>query len=424
MTAPPPPSAPPAAGEAKRGPLAGIRVIDTTGVVVGPVATLILAEQGADVIKIEPPEGDLMRRLGGHVRQPGMSPKFLHFNRNKRSIVLDLKSPEGRDVIGRLAATADVFVSNMRLRALQSLGLTFEALSAENPRLVHCTIAGFASGGPYAGAPAYDTIIQGLSGVAACHAEVLGEPRFSPFVLTDHLVGIIAAQAICAALLGRQRTGVGEAIEVPMFENAAAFVLSEHLDQRTFEPGGHMGDPRIMTPDARPLKTRDGYICISANTDQQTRGFFDAIGRPELKDDPRFTTVTGRLTNVRDFFALRAEAMAERTTDAWVEILRRHDVPAMPYHTLQSLLDDPQLRGSGVLTDEMQNQENGNGNANPQEDTMLGLRHPNRYSGTGLPASRLAPRFGQHGDEILAELGYDADERSRLLGGRGADTVR
>jgi crotonobetainyl-CoA:carnitine CoA-transferase CaiB-like acyl-CoA transferase len=400
-----------------RGPLAGVRVLDTTGVIVGPVATLMLAEQGADVIKVEPPEGDLMRRLGGKPRTPGMSPKFLHFNRNKRSIGLDLKSAAGREVMMKLAQRADVFISNMRPRALQSLGLSWDALSALNPRLVHCTIAGFASGGPYAGAPAYDTIIQGLSGVAACLGEVFGEPRFAPFVLTDHLVGIMAAQAICAALVGRARTGRGQAVEVPMFENAAAFVLSEHLDQRTFDPAGHMGDPRIMTPDARPLKTRDGYICVSANTDVQTRAFFDAIGRPELKDDPRFRTVTARLENVGEFFALRAQAMAARDTAEWVEILRRHDVPAMPYHTLSSLLDDPQLRGSGVLTHEKQQSND------RQEEAMLGLRHANRYSGSGLPESRLAPQFNQHADEILAELGYAPDERARLMA-FGADAGR
>ena len=215
-------------GGAKRGPLAGIRVLDATGVIVGPTATLLLAEQGADVVKVEPPEGDLMRKLGGKApaNAPGMAPKFHHFNRNKRSIVLDLKSPLGREVMLRLAATSDVFISNMRPRALASLGLTWETLSAVNARLVHCTISGFATGGPYDGAPAYDTIIQGLSGVAACQAEVLGEPRFAPFVLTDHIVGIIAAQAICAALVARERSGEGQAVEVPMFENAAAFVLS------------------------------------------------------------------------------------------------------------------------------------------------------------------------------------------------------
>ncbi len=388
------------------GPLAGLRVLDCTGVIVGPTATLILAEQGADVVKVEPPEGDLMRRLGGRAPAdaPGMSPKFMHFNRNKRSIVLDLKSPDGREVMGRLAERSDVFVSNMRPRALASLGLTWAALSARNPRLVHCTISGFATGGPYDGAPAYDTIIQGLSGVAACNAAVLGEPRFAPFVLTDHIVGIIAAQAICAALVARATTGQGQAIEVPMFENAAAFVLSEHLGQRTFEPEGTMGDPRIMTPDARPMRTRDGYICVSANTDAQARGFFEAIGRPELKDDPRFRDVAARLRHVQDYFALRAEAMRERTTAEWVELLRRHDVPAMPYHTLESLLEDPQLRASGTLTKE------------EGQETMLGLRHANRFGGSGLPPSRRAPRQGEQAEAILAELGYDAAARARLLG--------
>jgi crotonobetainyl-CoA:carnitine CoA-transferase CaiB-like acyl-CoA transferase len=391
---------------AKRGPLAGIRVLDATGVIVGPTSTLLLAEQGADVIKVEPPEGDLMRKLGGKApaNAPGMSPKFMHFNRNKRSIVLDLKSPGGREVMLKLAATSDVFVSNMRPRALKSLGLTWEALSALNPRLVHCTISGFATGGPYDGAPAYDTIIQGLSGVAASNAMMLGEPRFAPFVLTDHIVGIIAAQAICAALVARATTGEGQAIEVPMFENAAAFVLSEHLGQRTFEPDGAMGDPRIMNPDARPMKTKDGYICVSANTDAQARGFFEAIGRPELKDDPRFRDVSARLVHVREYFALRAEALLQRTTAEWVELMRRHDVPAMPYHTLESLLDDPQLRASGTLT-----REDG-------EQTMLGLRHPNRFAGSGLPPSRLAPRQGEHAEAILAELGYDEADRARLLG--------
>ncbi|OYW09567.1 MAG: formyl-CoA transferase, partial [Rhodospirillales bacterium 12-71-4] len=318
-------------------------------------------------------------------------------------IVLDLKAPEGQEVIRRLAATSDVFVSNMRPRALASLGLTWAALSALNPRLVHCTIAGFASGGPYDGAPAYDTIIQGLSGVAACLETVIGEPRFAPFVLTDHIVGIIAAQAICAALVARAGTGEGQAIEVPMFENAAAFVLSEHLGQRTHDPEGSFGDPRIMTPDARPMKTRDGYICVSANTDAQARGFFAAIGRPELMQDPRFCSVAARLANVAAYFALRAAVMLERGTAEWVALLRRHDVPAMPYNTLASLLEDPQLRGSGVLT-----QEEG-------EEHMLGLRHANRFSGSGLPKSRLAPRQGEHAEAILTELGYAPADRARLL---------
>ncbi|EHM00675.1 III protein, CoA-transferase family [Acetobacteraceae bacterium AT-5844] len=391
------------------GPLAGLRVLDVTSTIVGPTATLILGEQGADVIKVEPPEGDVMRRLGGRPREPGMAPKFLHFNRNKRSIVLDLKSPEGAAAMQRLAERADVFVSNMRPRALEKLGLSWKDLSAINPRMVHCTIVGFLSGGPYDGAPAYDTIIQGVSGVAGAHAELFGAPRFAPFVLADHVTGITAAQAICAALVARERTGRGEAIEVPMFETMAGFVLMQHLDQRTFEPGGHMGDPRIMSPDARPLQTKDGYICVSANTDAQARAFFDAIGRPELKQDPRFASVASRIVHVDEYFRLRAEAMTARSTAEWVEVLRRHDVPAMPCHSLQSLLDDPQLRGSGVLVDE---------ETNGEEKTMLGLRHASRYGGSGVAPSRQAPRLNEHGEEILAELGYDEEERAKLLGHR------
>lgn len=401
-------SAPGADRTGTGGPLRGIRVLDATGVIVGPTATLLLAEQGADVIKVEPPEGDLMRRLGGRAPAgaPGMSPKFLHFNRNKRSIVLDLKTDAGRGVMRRLVESSDVFISNMRARALASLGLHAAAMAALNPRLVHCTISGFASGGPYDGAPAYDTIIQGLSGVSACFQQQTGEPRFAPFVLTDHIVGIIAAQAICAALVGRGADGPGQAIEVPMFENAAAFVLSEHLGQRTFGPGGAFGDPRIMTPDARPLATLDGYICVSANTDAQARGFFDAIGRPELKDDPRFRSVAARLENVADYFRLRAEAMAARTTAEWLPLLRRHDVPAMPCHTLDSLLEDPQLRGSGTLVEE-------DAQLN-EEHAMLGLRHANRYSRSGSAPPRLAPRLDEHAEEILRELGYDAAQRAGL----------
>ncbi|MFC0406857.1 CaiB/BaiF CoA transferase family protein [Roseomonas elaeocarpi] len=400
---------PEAAPVAGRGPLAGLRVLDVTSTIVGPTATLILGEQGAEVIKVEPPEGDVMRRLGGRPREPGLSPKFLHFNRNKRSVVLDLKTGEGREVMRRLAERADVFVSNMRPRALGRLGLGWEALSALNPRLVHCTIVGFLGGGPYEGAPAYDTIIQGLSGVAGAHVEPFGEPRFAPFVLADHVTGITAAQAICAALLARAGSGRGQAIEVPMFETMAGFVLMQHLDQRTFDRDGHMGDPRIMSPDARPLRTRDGFICVSANTDAQVRAFFEATGRQDLAEDPRFSTVAARIIHVDAFFRLRAEAMLERPTAEWVEVLRRHDVPAMPCHTLQSLLEDPQLRASGVVTKE----KNENG-----EDAMLGLRHASRYGESGVAPSRMAPRLGEHGPEILRELGYDEAEARRLLAAR------
>lgn len=375
-----------------RGPLAGIRIIDATGVVVGPVATLMLAEQGADVIKVEPPGGDLMRSLGGRGKEPGMSPKFVHLNRNKRSIVLDLKSPDDVATARRLIAGADVFVNNMRPRALAALKLTWADLGALNPRLIHCTVTGFATGGPYEGAPAYDTVIQGLSGVSACFAQSRGQPQFAPFVFADHITGIVAAQAICAALVARERSGRGQAVEVPMFENIASFVLSEHLGERTFGPQGPFGDRRILDPHAQPIRTRDGFICVSANTDRQAHAFFRAIGRPELVADPRFSTVSARVEHVTEYFRIRAEVLLTRTTSEWLEVLGRCDIPAMRYNTLEDVVADPQLRASGVLVEES------------EDAGSLGLRHANRYSLSGIAPSRTAPRLNQDAEAILAEL--------------------
>lgn len=373
------------------GPLAGVRVIDLSGVVVGPMATLVLSEQGAEVIKIEPPSGDLMRKLGGKARAPGMSPKFMHFNRNKQSIQLDLKNEADKAVALGLIKTADVLVSNMRPRALKSLGLDWDVLKPLNPRLVHCTITGFATGGPYEGAPAYDTIIQGISGVAACTNAVQGTPLFAPFVLADHVVGIVAAQAITAALFARTSSGLGQAVEVPMFENMAAFVLSEHLGQRTFGPDGAFGDPRILNADARPLRTKDGYICVSANTDQQAQSFFAAIDRPGLAEDPRFASVEARLENVQAYFTLRTAAMRERTTAEWLSRFAEHDVPAMRANMFEDLVSDPQLRASGTLVE-------------TAEDGALSLRHANRFSHSGVPESTPAPQLNEHGVAIRASL--------------------
>ena len=390
---------------AAAGPLAGIRVLDLTSVVVGPTATLALAQQGADIIKLEPPEGDLMRKLGGKPRNPGMAPKFLHFNRGKRSIAVDLKTAAGMRIARQLAERADVFVSNMRLNALDRLGLAATDLAAVNPRLVHCSIVGFGSGGCYRDAPAYDTIIQGVSGFAACMERQFGEPRFAPFVIADHIVGFVAAQAICAALVGRATTGCGQAIEVPMFETMAAFVLTEHMAQRTFAPDGEMGDPRIMDTFYRPARTADGWICVSPNTDAQAFGFFDAIGRPELKDDSRFSSVAARLRNVREYFTLRTELLATRTTAEWVERLRARQVPAMQVNSMDALFTDPHLLQVGLIEHQ----------AHHTEGDVLALRAAPLFS-EGAPALRDTPTLGEDGPAILAELGYSSTEIADLLG--------
>lgn len=389
-----------------QGPLAGIRVLDLTAVVVGPACTLTLAEQGADVVKLEPPEGDLLRRLGGPAPSPDMSPKFMHFNRGKRSIAVDLKTPAGLDVLRRLAGRADVLVTNMRGAALERLGITWEALSPSNPRLVLCVIAGFGRRGRHHDSPAYDTIIQGLAGFAAALGRVVGEPRFAPFVLCDHITGIIASQAITAALFARERTGAGQEVEVPMFESMAHFLLAEHLYRRTFEADGPTGDPRVMNAEAKPIPTRDGHIAVSANTDAQAFAFFDAIGRPELRDDPRFNGIAARFRNVDAYFALRAEALRERTTAEWAAAFRAREIPAMPCNSIEALLDDPHLWETGLLRREV----------HPTEGPMLGLGRPVTFGDAGPDELRLAPRLGADAREVLAEAGYTAAEIAALIG--------
>jgi crotonobetainyl-CoA:carnitine CoA-transferase CaiB-like acyl-CoA transferase len=252
------------------GPLAGVRVVDLTTVVVGPICTRTLADYGADVIKVEAPGGDLLRTMAEGSRQPGMSGKFINFNRNKRSIVLDLKKPDGHAALLRLIARADVFVSNVRPEALARAGLDHATLAKDNPRLIHCSILAFGRGGRYFNRPAYDPVIQSLSGVAGTLARATGEPRFVPMVMSDHTSGLIAAQCIGFALYRREKTGQGEAIDVPMLENMASFVASEHLGAATFDPPvGPTGDGRLLSPNYRPLPTKDGYITIRPNTNAQ-----------------------------------------------------------------------------------------------------------------------------------------------------------
>ena len=379
------------------GPLEGIRVVDLTSVVVGPLATQTLADHGADVIKVEAPSGDLGRAIGGGGRTSGMSPKFLHLNRNKRSIVLDLKQPAGYEALMRLLKGADVLVWNVRPSSMTRMKLGYEHVRAANPRLIYCGMFGFGQGGRYRDKPAYDSIIQGATGVAALYHRAAGEPRYLPMVMADRMVGLIAAQMILIALIQRARTGEGQAIEVPMFENMAAQVLTEHMYLKTFEPPiGGTGDPRLLDPEGRPLPTKDGWVCISANTNEQAFAFFDAIGRPELKTDPRFNSIVARFRNVREYFRIRTEALQQKTSAEWLEIFERCDVPAMPYHTLDSLMEDAHLKEVGFF----QTIEH------PTEGRIVNMMVPNRLSGGTRRDFLPAPKVGQHSVEILREAGY------------------
>ena len=388
------------------GPLEGVRIVDLTSVVVGPLATQILADHGAEVIKVESKSGDLVRNMNGKSVTPGMGAKFLHLNRNKRSIVLDLKQPAGYAALMKLVARADVLIWNVRPPAMARLKLAYADVRAVNPGIIYCGMFGFGQDGRYRDKPAYDTIIQGSGGMAALHHRAMGEPRFVPMVVADKVVGLIAVQMIAMALYRRAKTGEGCSIEIPMFENLVKFVLEEHMYLKTFDPPlGETGDPRLLDPLGKPIPTKDGWICISANTNDQAFAFFDAVGRPELKSDPRFCSVPARFAHVKEYFEIRIEALKTRTTAEWLEIFDAADVPAMPYHTLDSVLDDPHLKDVGFF--EMKD--------HPTEGRTRSMRLPNRWSCGTRQNWSPAPKLGQQSVEILREAGSSDAEIEKMV---------
>lgn len=348
------PPRPPAAAalptDPQRAALAGIRVVDLTSVVFGPYATQTLADYGADVIKVEPPEGDNTRRLGP-LREPGMASIFLGCNRNKRSVVLDLKQAAAREALLALADTADVFIHNVRPASLARLGLSAQVLQARNPRLVFVGLHGFGEQGPYAGMPAYDDIIQSLSGAADLMARQTGHPGYFPTIAADKVCGLTAVHAVLAALFQRERTGRGQCVEVPMLESMAHFLLVEHLYARHQATGadapaasaGDVGYPRALASTRRPYQTADGHACVMPYTDENWRRFLPAIGRPELVADPRFATLAQRTVHIEALLAEVKAVIAGQPTAHWQRLCAELDIPCAPINRLHDLEHDPHL---------------------------------------------------------------------------------
>jgi crotonobetainyl-CoA:carnitine CoA-transferase CaiB-like acyl-CoA transferase len=395
-------------------PLAGIRVVDLTSAVVGPYCTQVLADYGAEVIKLEEKSGDVIRWISGRSRTPGMSGKFMHMNRNKRSISLDLKQRAGRDALLKLVDTADVFLHNMRNAAVARLGLDADTLMARRPNLIYCGIVGFGSDGRYAGRPAYDSILQGGTALASLLSGADGEPRYVPYVVIDRTAGLMVAHAILAALFARERDGRGRVIEAPMFESYAGLLLSEHLYGHSFEPPtDRLGDRRLLDSNARPVRTRNGHVCITTNTDAQVHKLFTALGRPDLAADARFATSLSRIEHIAEFFAIRAELLAQRDTDEAVALLLQHDIPCMPCHTLESLLADPHLGDVGLVQP----------GQHPTQGEIRQIRPAIRMTGFEPTVRLPAPHIGEHTSAVLTELGYTPGQIAELFGSGTAYTA-
>lgn len=380
---------------ARHGPLHGIRVLDLTTVIMGPAATQILGDLGAEVIKIESPSGDSMRNVGPF-RHPQMGPMYLQANRNKHSVVLDLKQAEDRKRLLELATDVDILVSNIRPQAIRRLGLDYEALREVNPRVVYCVAVGYGSEGPHAGQAVYDDLMQAAAGICGLFGQVDGAPRYAPVNLCDRTVGLYLVIAILAALQHRNATGEGQEVEVPMFETMAQFVLQDHMGGGAFVPPiGEMGYRRLLSRTRGPYPTKDGHLAVVVYTDAHWRAFSGMIGQPDLMDrDERFKDQAARTIHAEEMGAFLAAEMPRFTSAEWMVKLREADIPVCPVNGIDDLFEEPHLKAVGLFSEV----------EHPTEGTLKVARFPVRFGASPATVRRLAPPLGADTEAVLGEL--------------------
>ncbi len=385
--------------------LQGLRIIDITTIILGPYATQILGDLGAEIIKIETLDGDMNRATPPH-GAPGIGAVFANNNRNKRSLAIDLKTEAGKAILRRLIPTADALVHNMRQEALDRLGFSWDAVHALNPRLIYCAALGYGSAGPYAGKPAYDDIIQAGSGIAGLAERRDGTPAYHPTVTADKVAALHVVYGVLAALLHRERTGgTGQKIEMPMLEAMAAFTLNEHLMGATFEANGKTGYHRTLSPNRRPFKTRDGFIGLLPYTTEQWRRVMTALGREDLVAAAWFNDNVERSKRSDELYAFIGGALGGRTCKEWLATFEELDIPCGPVHSLDGLLDDPHLKAVGFFEPHFRE----------PTPVLRSLRQAIIPSATPREPDGAAPALGGDTVALLGELGLSPEEVGHLL---------
>ena len=387
-----------------KGPLQGVRVVDLTTVMLGPFCTQILGEMGAEIIKIETPEGDV-NRWTGESRSPGMSTGQLIKGRNKRSIILDLKVKKVRKVFEKLIQTADVFVHNIRPKAAKRLAIDYETIAELNPSIIYASATGFGETGPFADKPAYDDLIQGASGIASLFGKVTGTPRYVPSVMADKTTGLFLSNYISMALFHRERTGEGQKLHVPMYESFAAFVVSEHMQGQTFvPPTGPAGYTRMLTSHRKPYETKDGFICVVPYTQKHWANFLALVGRADLIKDPRFSNQTERTKNIDTLYEIVSDSMKRRSTNDWIIALSDADIPAGPMNSPEDLFECPHLKAVEMFPEI----------EHPTEGRIRHIKVPAAFSKTPGGLYHHSEKLGASTNTVLNELGFSRTEITEL----------